>query len=323
MKQTTNYNLVKPELTDSPPDITVMNPNWDKIDERLKEIEEENDNLDAYKADLVDGKVPKEQLPEMNYLSSTGDGKDVTVTFTESGSRININTTEKLSVLFGKIKKYFTDLKTVAFTGSYTDLSNKPTSLPADGGTSAACSGNSATATKLQIARQINGVAFDGTANITIADDTKAPKSHASTGTTYGVGTTSNYGHVKTINSLTQSSHANGTALSAYQGKVLKDLVDAKPDVVTGVYAGDGTSSRNITLGFQPKAVFLSRFGSVMGENRAGNLLGGLALSSYPTTLQDRDALTITSTGYTVVNNINYDILLNSSGNTYYYTAIK
>ena len=34
--QTTNYNLVKPALTDSPPDITVMNPNWDKIDSELK-----------------------------------------------------------------------------------------------------------------------------------------------------------------------------------------------------------------------------------------------------------------------------------------------
>lgn len=36
-------------------------------------------------------------------------------------------------------------------------------------------SGNSATATKLATARTINGVAFDGTANIIIADDTKQP----------------------------------------------------------------------------------------------------------------------------------------------------
>lgn len=37
---------------------------------------------------------------------------------------------------------------------------------------------NSPTATKLQTARTINGVAFDGSQNITIADDTKAPVSH-------------------------------------------------------------------------------------------------------------------------------------------------
>ena len=36
-------------------------------------------------------------------------------------------------------------------------------------------SGNSATATKLETARTINGVSFDGTANITIADSTKLP----------------------------------------------------------------------------------------------------------------------------------------------------
>lgn len=40
-----------------------------------------------------------------------------------------------------------------------------------------ACTGNSATATKLQTARTINGVSYDGSADITIADNTKLPKS--------------------------------------------------------------------------------------------------------------------------------------------------
>lgn len=39
-KVTGNYNLIMPELTDSPPDITAMNPNWQKIDAKLKEQEE-------------------------------------------------------------------------------------------------------------------------------------------------------------------------------------------------------------------------------------------------------------------------------------------
>lgn len=50
-------------------------------------------------------------------------------TFTEATTRANITSGETLSTLFGKIKKFFADLKTVAFTGSYTDLSNKPTSM--------------------------------------------------------------------------------------------------------------------------------------------------------------------------------------------------
>lgn len=54
---------------------------------------------------------------------------DQTPTFTEASTRVNIASGETLSTLFGKIKKFFTDLKTVAFTGSYSDLSNKPTSM--------------------------------------------------------------------------------------------------------------------------------------------------------------------------------------------------
>ena len=42
-------------------------------------------------------------------------------------------------------------------------------------GSSASCTGNAATATALATARTINGIAFDGTANITVADATKLP----------------------------------------------------------------------------------------------------------------------------------------------------
>lgn len=52
---------------------------------------------------------------------------DQTPTFTAATTRANIASGEKLSVILGKIAKFFTDLKTVAFSGSYNDLSNKPT----------------------------------------------------------------------------------------------------------------------------------------------------------------------------------------------------
>lgn len=48
-------------------------------------------------------------------------------TFTEATTRNNIASGEKLSVILGKIQKFFNDLKTVAFSGSYADLTNKPT----------------------------------------------------------------------------------------------------------------------------------------------------------------------------------------------------
>lgn len=57
----------------------------------------------------------------------SSDVSNSTVAFTEAQTRTNIATGEKLSVICGKIKKFFADLKTVAFTGSYNDLENKPT----------------------------------------------------------------------------------------------------------------------------------------------------------------------------------------------------
>lgn len=53
----------------------------------------------------------------------------------------------------------------------------------------------------------------------------KAPNNHASTGTGYGVGTTANYGHVKTRNDVNASSYVAGEALSAYQGYVVNNKI--------------------------------------------------------------------------------------------------
>lgn len=55
---------------------------------------------------------------------------DQTPTFTQASERSNIVSGEKLSILLGKIMKWFADLKTVAFSGSYDDLNDKPT-IPA------------------------------------------------------------------------------------------------------------------------------------------------------------------------------------------------
>nr|DAJ19450.1 MAG TPA: hypothetical protein [Podoviridae sp. ctgHy19] len=48
-------------------------------------------------------------------LDKTGDGSNVTVAFTAATARANIATGEKLSVLFGKIAKWFADLGALAF----------------------------------------------------------------------------------------------------------------------------------------------------------------------------------------------------------------
>lgn len=52
---------------------------------------------------------------------------DVNVSFTEAASRQTLDSGESVKTLFGKVKKWLSDLKPVAFSGSYNDLSDKPT----------------------------------------------------------------------------------------------------------------------------------------------------------------------------------------------------
>ena len=52
---------------------------------------------------------------------------DVNVQFTEASSRQTLETGESVKTLFGKLRKWLSDLKPVAFSGSYGDLANKPT----------------------------------------------------------------------------------------------------------------------------------------------------------------------------------------------------
>lgn len=72
-----------------------------------------------------------------NKLNADGDASNATIAFKAATTRTNLTTGEKISISFGKIAKWFSDLKTVAFSGSYNDLSNTPTSLPANGGNAA------------------------------------------------------------------------------------------------------------------------------------------------------------------------------------------
>ena len=58
---------------------------------------------------------------QVGALTPTGNGSDVTATFTAAGSRTNISSGEKLSTIFGKIAKWFSDLKALAFKDKVSD----------------------------------------------------------------------------------------------------------------------------------------------------------------------------------------------------------
>lgn len=61
-----------------------------------------------------------------NYLQKDGDASNVTVTFTQAAERALPESGASLAIIIGTIIKYLADLSTVAFTGSYKDLKDKP-----------------------------------------------------------------------------------------------------------------------------------------------------------------------------------------------------
>lgn len=64
---------------------------------------------------------------DVGAVSTGGDTAENTTAFTAAHARENLKSGESHATLFGKIVKWFSDLKAVAFSGSYNDLSNKPT----------------------------------------------------------------------------------------------------------------------------------------------------------------------------------------------------
>ena len=94
MTKTKHYDLQMDDPQDDY-DVEVVNANLKKIDEQMKTRENATDAL---------------QEPE----------------FTVAEKRENIASKEKMPKILGKIAKFFTDLKTVAFSGKYSDLDGKP-----------------------------------------------------------------------------------------------------------------------------------------------------------------------------------------------------
>lgn len=132
-----------------------------------------------------------EKLATGRTIESVVDGKlegkaDEEPEFTEASIRANINSGESIATILGKIKKFFTDIRTVAFTGSFNDLSDQP-AIPA------AANNNTITI-------QLNGTtiksftlnqATDETINIQV---TKSSVGLGNVGNFYAVSTAENQG---------------------------------------------------------------------------------------------------------------------------------
>ena len=56
----------------------------------------------------------------------------ISVEFEEATSRQSLNSGETINTLWGKVKRWLSDLKVVCFSGSYNDLSDTPTTATKD-----------------------------------------------------------------------------------------------------------------------------------------------------------------------------------------------
>ena len=84
---------------------------------------------------------------------------------------------------------------------------------------------------------------LDGvTSSIQTQINAKAPTSHASSSTTYGVATSSSYGHAKVIDNLTTSSTSSGYALHAHQGYLLNNRLSDVEDIICTRFTIDASS---------------------------------------------------------------------------------
>lgn len=100
----------------------------------LKEIADALDANDDVVEALNDAVGSKANQAEVDshinnqtiHMTATEKENLSTPAFTQAPGRTNIESNESLSILFGKIKKWFADLDAVAFSGDYNDLTNKP-----------------------------------------------------------------------------------------------------------------------------------------------------------------------------------------------------
>lgn len=136
-------------------------------------------------------------------------------TFTQASTRANLVSGESFSTIFGKLMKWYTDLKSVAFSGSYNDLTNQPT-IPA-----AAKNG--------QLTIQQNGTniqtftadqSTNATANIITDDWVKTASVSSGSVTFSGIDDSGNYGYEVFFEITSSSTNKNPSAqLSAISGE--------------------------------------------------------------------------------------------------------
>lgn len=100
--------------------------------------------------------------------------------------------------------------------------------------------------------------------------------------------------------------------------------INSKVKIITGQYAGDGSSQRTISISMTPKAVLVIMRGFRMSDSAQAH--GGMAVTGYPAKSYDKkDIISVTTNGFVVHNRPEQGntVNLNSSGEIYTYIAFS
>lgn len=235
MQYTDNYNLKKPDRSDYAL-IEDLNENMDTLDGELHTLAEnkvEKSGGDVSAAKVATIGVPTAEYPEIQQGAS-------------------------LTVIFGRIRKFLTDLKANCLAGlsvsgrtltwtkadgttgtittqdtTYSDATQSAGGLMSAAdkkkldGIEAGAQTNSVTGIK----GNAESTYRTGQVNITPTNIGAAPTGHASADTSFGLGNKSAYGHVMLVDSVEDRIYAAGEALAAAQGAALRKKIE---DSITG-----------------------------------------------------------------------------------------
>ncbi len=185
------------------------------------------------------GLVPAPAAGDQNKILK-GSGRwelieNLTAAFTQAKERINLVSGEALKVSMGKIQKFLADLKTVAFTGKYSDLSGTPEALK--------------NPNALTFSGGVTG-SYDGSAKKTVAIPEAAgekPKAHG----TAAAGTSDKYAREDHVHPIQTTVSGNaGTATKLKTARMINGVsFDGSKDIafnmesLTHLYGGVSTSA--------------------------------------------------------------------------------
>lgn len=191
--------------------------------------------------------------------------------------------TRKLSKTKNGATSDLVTLSTVATSGSYNDLSNKPTipTVPSAYTSNPAMDGTASAGSSTQWAKGDH---------VHPSDTSRAPVGHASSSDTYGKGTSSNYGHVKLSDATDGTSAAAGGGTAATPKAVSDALQEAYSYADSAAGDSNQNAFSNVKIGSTTIAADT--------ETDTLELVAGSNITLTPDSTNDKITIAATDTAY-------------------------